>query len=91
MIDDPEGPGEHDAHLLDDDDDGDEDESPCPACGRMVWAQAQQCPHCGEWFAGEAWERQAAGGKPRPTLWWWVAAVLVVVLLWRLITFGRIF
>jgi endogenous inhibitor of DNA gyrase (YacG/DUF329 family) len=58
MID--EGPGEHDRHLMDD---AEGDTVACARCGRMVWAQAQRCPHCGVHFAGEAWEFRPAGAR----------------------------
>ncbi len=51
MID--EGPGEHDAHLMDG---GDDSSVLCPKCQEEVWARATQCPHCKIHYAGEAWE-----------------------------------
>ena len=56
---DPEGPGEHDAHLLDDDE---PDLAPCAACGRTLQALATRCPWCGVAFEGQAWEGRVAGG-----------------------------
>lgn len=79
MID--EGPGEHDAHLMDDDP---SETVACAKCGRHIWAHAQQCQHCGIHFSGEAWQfdRQADGRG----LWPWVVAALVIaMLLWVLL------
>ncbi len=78
-----EGPGEHDAHLVDDedayDDDGEAELVPCPACGKMVLATAERCHRCGEHFAREAWLVQPS----RQQAVWGVAAVLVIVaMLW---------
>jgi len=25
---------------------------PCPACGELIYEQAQQCPHCKAWVVG---------------------------------------
>lgn len=73
-----EGPGEHDAHLLDDDLG---QTVPCPRCGGQVWEYAQRCPHCGVHFTGEAWEFEVnKGEKPRRRrLLWILAAILVIV------------
>ena len=87
MID--EGPGEHDRHLLDDDD-ADEDAVACPDCGLTVWSHAEQCPHCGVYFTGEAWRQQPAGGAMRIAPWWWVAVAVALIGLIALLTIGRV-
>ena len=48
-----EGPGIHDAHLMDA---GDDSTVLCPKCKKEVWAKVTQCPHCKIHYAGEAWE-----------------------------------
>ena len=89
MYDDPhfEGPGEHDAHLLDDDGD---DTTSCPSCGCQVWAFAESCPQCGVIFRGEAWEKKIAGEPDRGQGWsrsrfrgrlYWCGAVLLLLAL----------
>ncbi len=74
---DDEGPGEHDAHLLDHDL-GENDTVACASCGRTVLAFAERCPHCGHDYRSEAWCEPGADGKSR--LWLWVAAGLAAVL-----------
>ncbi len=39
-----------DCDLNDDDDDDELDALPCPACRRDVLAEAERCPHCGEFL-----------------------------------------
>lgn len=80
MID--EGPGEHDAHLLDDDEPS---LVVCVSCAAMISAHAVRCHHCGANFVGEAWQQQLAGeGAPR--VWWrYVAGLLAIIfILWAL-------
>jgi hypothetical protein len=40
-----------------DDEGGSSDLVCCPACGELIWAQAQRCPHCKEWVVapGQGW------------------------------------
>jgi len=82
---DPEGPGEHDNHLLDDDTEQN-DYVPCANCGTRILAFAERCPNCGHWFEeGEAWQHaHEEAGFPR---WIVVTAGLVIValLLWLLL------
>lgn len=76
---DDEGPGEHDAHLLDDDAN---DTVPCPRCGRQILAWADRCHRCGEYLGTEAWRAQ----RPARRAIWVVAAGLVVLaMLWVLL------
>lgn len=48
----------------------------CPACGRAVHEDTQQCPHCGDWITpvdrGGSWKR---------TVWLCAVALLIVSLL----------
>lgn len=62
-------------------DDADEDDTlPCPACGRQVYEDADQCPYCGEWII----PLRGRGGLPS---WARVAgAVLAGLLLLGLLT-----
>ena len=84
-----EGPGEHDAHLMDDDP---QQTVPCARCGEHVWAYAQRCPNCGVHYSGEAWQfRYDDGGAPRGSAtrwWWWLAAALAAAAL-LIIATGR--
>ena len=72
-----EGPGEHDAHLMDDNPD---QMVACARCGDPVWAYAQRCPKCGIHYSGEAWQFRYDDESGRPRLavgrWWWLAAAL---------------
>ena len=71
---DEEGPGEHDAHLLDRDE-GENDTTPCPYCGTELLAFADRCYHCGAMFNKEAWLVHGEGRWPRL---WVIAAVIAV-------------
>jgi hypothetical protein len=83
---DPEGPGSHDHHLLDDDDEQANDYVPCAKCGTQILAFAERCPSCGHYFEeGEAW--QAAhehGGMPRWTMTI-VGLVLLGLVMWLML------
>lgn len=70
---DPDGPGEHDAHLLDD---SETDIVPCPRCGKGVLAEAERCHRCGAEFRQEAW--LAAEGAGLKAAVWALAAILVL-------------
>ena len=73
---DPEGPGEHDHHLLDDDEQQVNDYVACPKCGQQILAFAERCGHCGQWFEeGEAWQAEHGGSLPP-----WLMATGVIVL-----------
>lgn len=76
MID--EGPGEHDAHLMDDDLD---ETVPCARCGQDIWAYAQRCPECGVHFSGEAWQFHPAGESPARRSHWWYALIVALMIL----------
>jgi len=55
------------------DEDEDDDETvPCPHCRRLVYEDAERCPHCGSYLSREDAPREA---KPL----WVVATVLVVL------------
>jgi len=75
---DPEGPGAHDHHLLDDDDEQANDYVNCAKCGERILAFAERCPACGHYFEeGEAWQAASdEAGFPR-----WVGPIVGVVLL----------
>jgi hypothetical protein len=52
---------------------------PCPACGRPVYDDVDQCPHCGEWIMPLAHHaRMPAWAR------WTAAVVAVAFLLWIL-------
>ncbi len=80
---DPDGPGEHDAHLMDDDP---TQTVQCPKCGKHIWAYAQQCDHCGVHFQGEAWQFDAATDSSTPSgrLWTIIVVLIILALLWWL-------
>lgn len=61
---DPDAP--LDVDLADDSDDA----VPCPACGRDVYEDADQCVHCGEWIIPSV---TGAGGLH----WVWIAAAIL--------------
>ena len=84
---DPEGPGEHDQHLFDDEQ-ASIDLCPCPACGRAVNAHARDCHRCGAEFRCEAWQTQS---KPKHRLWLWISLVMLVGMFYLLVTYGTIF
>jgi len=63
VLEDPEGPGEHDAHLLGED--YEEEQVACPYCKGDVWVFAEQCHHCGRAYEEAAWretEEVGVGG-----------------------------
>jgi len=67
----------------------------CPACDRLVYEQAQQCPYCKEWIGPEDW-RQSRKWYVRGGLYltrtllinwiFWLVVVLLVtiVAIWEL-------
>ena len=71
-----EGPGEHDAHLMDDDETETVD---CPRCGQAIWAYTQRCDYCGVNFSGEAWQFEIADEDRRPLLFWPAVVIVVIV------------
>jgi predicted amidophosphoribosyltransferase len=79
IYDDPinEGPGEHDAHLMDDDL---SETVTCPRCGDDIWAYSQQCEQCGLHFQGEAWQFDAATNSASPTGRAWQVVVVMIIL-----------
>jgi uncharacterized protein (DUF983 family) len=79
-FDEDEGPGEHDAHLLDDHDGN--DMSPCPRCGRAILAWADRCHHCGEHLGREAWLAERPG---RRGVWLIAAGLVIFAMLWFLL------
>ena len=46
---------------------------PCPECGREIYEEAEQCPHCGQYVTFSSHSFQ---NKP----WWWIALGLLGVL-----------
>lgn len=73
---DPDAP-----QAMDVGDEADElDTHPCPACGREIYEEAEQCPHCRAWVVRE---RSSVATRPP----WLVITVIVsiaLVLLWSL-------
>ncbi|MCZ6651881.1 MAG: hypothetical protein O7D91_02505 [Planctomycetota bacterium] len=50
--------------------DAEPDEIPCPNCHHLIYEEAEQCPHCGEWVVRPSFSRGAV---------WGVLAVLVIL------------
>jgi hypothetical protein len=75
--DDPEAPDASDWT----DEDEDADQVACLACGRAIWEEAQQCPHCGEWVGP---------GARGPTPWALFVAIALLVLLAALFVLTRV-
>ncbi|MDX1682076.1 MAG: hypothetical protein R3336_03050 [Phycisphaeraceae bacterium] len=73
-----EGPGEHDAHLADDDSE-EQEMVDCPKCRESIWAMATDCPYCGEMFEGEAWQQEPATPAP---FRWALGLALMLLLVW---------
>ena len=84
-----EGPGEHDAHLMDDDL---EQTVPCARCGEHVWSYTQRCPHCGVHYSGEAWQFELHDGRKQHTSsrWCWLIVVLLVLGLLAIVTSSHV-
>ncbi|MBN1491930.1 MAG: hypothetical protein JXA69_18605 [Phycisphaerae bacterium] len=55
---------------------------PCPACGAMVYEDADKCPHCGEWITpvGEAARRSRT--------WRWPLLVVLLILVLLIVYHG---
>jgi len=51
---------------------------PCPNCKKIVYEDAERCPHCGQYIARE----DAAEGKPPWILVGAAVCLLVVILVW---------
>lgn len=81
-FDEDEGPGEHDAHLLDDGPLAENDVVPCPACGKSILAAADRCYRCGEHFGREAWLVERSSKR---ALWVVAAALVIAAMLWFLL------
>jgi len=58
------------------DDDAAEPTIDCPACGRAVFEEANQCPHCGHWIT------EADLRRPLPVVWTIAAVLAILGLLW---------
>ncbi len=83
-LNDYEGPGEHDAHLMDA---GDDSTVTCPKCKKEVWAKATQCPHCKIHYAGEAWEYgEYMRVKPLKLSKKWAAIIVILMIIIFIIT-----
>ncbi|HUY93083.1 MAG TPA: zinc ribbon domain-containing protein [Pirellulales bacterium] len=57
-------------------DDRDDDELellPCPACGKLIYEEAEACPYCGEYVTHST---SALAGKP---IWYLALAIIGVV------------
>ena len=59
-----------DEFEMDDTDDAGETTAPCPNCGRQIYDDAEQCPHCGYYITEE---ESSHTSKP-----WWVMAGFAV-------------
>ena len=77
-LDEREYPGDDD-----DFDDSDLETVACPKCGRQVYEEAEQCPHCGEYITHDT---RVWSGKP----WWWIVLALagIAAALWALLHVG---
>ncbi len=69
----------------DDSADAEADESPCPACGRSIYDDAEKCPYCGEWITPPG----AAETRSRSWFWPILVVFLVVVILMAWHSLGR--
>ena len=60
----------------DDVDEADDDEIaeqvPCPECGRLIYEDTQQCPHCGQWVV-------VSSGGSRKSLGYIVIVVVILI------------
>lgn len=74
------GPGEHDAHLMDDDQPF--RTIPCTQCGRPVWDEAERCNHCGHLFPNQAFNDPS---RTRSMAWTILVVVLIVLMLLALL------
>lgn len=57
---------------------GDDDDAPvdlvtCPSCGREVYEDAEQCPHCGDYIVADT---SAWSGRP---MWWIIGGLLGII------------
>lgn len=78
---DDEGPGEHDAELLDEDEASElteQDLARCPHCRKAVSAHATECHRCGASFGKEAW---LVDHPARAGLWLLAVILLLMALL----------
>ncbi len=58
--------------------DWDDDESstvPCPSCGRPVYEDAEQCPHCGEYIV-PGMNSNVLASRPK---WFQILAILGII------------
>jgi len=74
--------GEEEQESLEDadiDDDASAETLNCPGCGKLIYEQAERCPHCGHYVTEETAPRR------RRVKWFVVAVVicLIIVLLWQ--------
>lgn len=59
---------------------GDDEDTPtvrCPSCRADVYAEADSCPHCGEFLTGDSGPLDA---KPKWFVWLGLLGILAVVL-----------
>jgi hypothetical protein len=57
-----------------DENDDEDDLIPCPSCGRPIFDDAEQCPHCGDYVV--AGSTSPLAGKPA----WYVLLALMGIL-----------
>ncbi len=63
-----------------DDGDGESETEPCPYCHRPIYEQAEMCPNCGKYIAGEDSTTQ----KPLWIVLGVVICLTIIVLVWVL-------
>jgi hypothetical protein len=54
------------------------DELQCPNCRNLIYEEAEQCPHCGEWVAKPSSSRGAA--------WGLLAVLVILAFLWAVLS-----
>ena len=64
---------EADEEWVEDEDDSEDDVLQCPACGREVHEDTQQCPHCKDWITPVY-----PGERSRRWAWGMVAILLIL-------------
>lgn len=72
-------PADFDDSVFDDDpelDHDDESTIECSNCGEEIFADAEQCPHCGVWIVPDT---SITGGKPSPLIVLGIVAAIIAI------------